>query len=118
VSAATLAAPTADALAREHPEFRGWLDLLAAVREEAGSATWADATPDVAVTAPLPVTVTAPPSWLLPPVVVIAPSRMMPPVSAVLPSACVPPMAASAPPLPLSMVPVPAHSWRPGVNAS
>jgi len=53
VSAATLAAPTADALAREHPEFRGWLDLLAAVREEAGSATWADATPDVAVTAPL-----------------------------------------------------------------
>ena len=53
MSAATLAAPTADALAREHPEFRGWLDLLAVVREEAGSATWADATPDLAATAPL-----------------------------------------------------------------
>jgi len=46
VSATALAAPTADALAREHPEFRGWLDLLAAAGEEAATGPWADAVPD------------------------------------------------------------------------
>ena len=46
MSATALAAPTADALAREHPEFRGWLDLLAAAGEEAATGPWADAVPD------------------------------------------------------------------------
>lgn len=46
MSAATLASPTAQALAREHPEFRGWLDLLEAVRDEADRPAWADTVPD------------------------------------------------------------------------
>ncbi|HEV8584123.1 MAG TPA: formate dehydrogenase accessory protein FdhE [Methylomirabilota bacterium] len=49
----TLAAPTADALAREHPEFRGWLDLLAAAQEEAARPAWTEAVPEApATTAP------------------------------------------------------------------
>ena len=44
----TLAVPTAQALAHEHPEFRGWLTLLAAVAEEAAAAVWADAVPESA----------------------------------------------------------------------
>ena len=44
----TLAAPTAQALAHEHPEFRGWLTLLAAVGEEAAGSVWADAVPESA----------------------------------------------------------------------
>jgi FdhE protein len=48
VSAPTLAAPTAQALAHEHPEFRGWLALLAAVGDEAAASVWADAVPEVA----------------------------------------------------------------------
>jgi len=44
----TLAAPTARALADEHPEFRGWLTLLAAVGDESLVAAWADAVPQSA----------------------------------------------------------------------
>jgi FdhE protein len=44
----TLAAPTAQALADEHPEFRGWLTLLAAVGDESAVAAWADAVPQSA----------------------------------------------------------------------
>jgi FdhE protein len=50
----TLGAPTAEMLAREHPEFRGWLDCLAAARDEASARLWTDAVADVsASTAPL-----------------------------------------------------------------
>lgn len=42
----TLAAPSARALADEHPEFRGWLTLLAAVGEERGVSAWDDAVPE------------------------------------------------------------------------
>ena len=55
--ATTLSAPTAEALAREHPEFRGWLGLLAAVRDEAAAPAWVEAVPDplpdTAIGAPL-----------------------------------------------------------------
>jgi FdhE protein len=54
VSVATLAAPTAEMLAREHPEFRGWLALLEAVGEESATAAWGAAVPDSAASgAPL-----------------------------------------------------------------
>ena len=46
MSAISLAAPSAEALAQEHPEYGGWLRLLAAVRDEARAAVWADAVPD------------------------------------------------------------------------
>lgn len=50
----TLGAPTAETLAREHPEFRGWLDCLAAVRDEARARPWIDSVGEVsASTAPL-----------------------------------------------------------------
>ena len=45
MSATTLAAPTADALAREHPEYRGWLDVLAAAADEAARTAWVYAVP-------------------------------------------------------------------------
>ena len=45
MSATALWAPTAEALAREHPEFRDWLGLLASVRDEAAVPAWADAVP-------------------------------------------------------------------------
>jgi FdhE protein len=47
VTTPTLGAPTAQTLAREHPEFRGWLDCLTAARDEASAQLWADAVPDV-----------------------------------------------------------------------
>jgi len=47
----TLGAPTAETLAREHPEFRGWLDCLGAVRDEASARLWTDAVPDVSAPA-------------------------------------------------------------------
>jgi FdhE protein len=54
VNATTFAAPTADALARERPEFRVWLDLLAVAGEEAAAQAWADAVPQAsAAGAPL-----------------------------------------------------------------
>jgi FdhE protein len=52
VSATTFSAPTADTLAREHPEFRGWLALLAAADEEAAAPAWADAVPDTPAAGP------------------------------------------------------------------
>lgn len=46
MSTTTLATPTVESLAREHPEFGGWLDLLSAVADEAATSAWADAIPD------------------------------------------------------------------------
>lgn len=46
MSVTTLAAPTAQALAHEHPEFRGWLTLLAAVGEETANPAWNEAVPE------------------------------------------------------------------------
>jgi FdhE protein len=54
VSTSTLATPTVETLAREHPEFSGWLALLSAVRDETATGAWADATADTpAAGAPL-----------------------------------------------------------------
>jgi FdhE protein len=46
VTAATLAAPTVEALARAHPEFSTWLDLLVTVDDEAASPRWTRAMPE------------------------------------------------------------------------
>jgi FdhE protein len=46
VSTTTLSTPTVETLAREHPEFGGWLDLLSVVAEEAATDAWANAIPD------------------------------------------------------------------------
>jgi FdhE protein len=43
----TLSTPTVETLAREHPEFGGWLDLLSVVADEAATDAWADAIPDM-----------------------------------------------------------------------
>src|SRR5437868_3775224 len=48
VSTTTLSTPSVDTLAREHPEFGGWLDLLSVVADEAATEAWADAIPDTA----------------------------------------------------------------------
>ena len=56
MSAPGLSTPTAEALARQHPEFRGWLGLLDAIGVEAAVPAWADAVPeppDMAVGTPL-----------------------------------------------------------------
>jgi len=53
VSTTTLATPTVENLAREHPEFGGWLDLLSAVADEAATSAWADAIPASAAGVPL-----------------------------------------------------------------
>lgn len=45
MSPAPLTAPSAGALARAHPEFSPWLELLAAVEREAAAPVWADAVP-------------------------------------------------------------------------
>ena len=44
----TLSTPTVETLAREHPEFGGWLDLLSVVADEAARGAWVDAIPDTA----------------------------------------------------------------------
>jgi FdhE protein len=49
VSATGLAAPTAEGLALAHPEFRGWLDVLAAAEDEARRPEWGDAVPECGV---------------------------------------------------------------------
>lgn len=46
MTASVFAAPTADGLAREHPEWRGWLAVLEATADEAGVRAWNDAVPD------------------------------------------------------------------------
>ena len=43
-----LGTPTAASIAREQPECRGWLDVLAVAAEEAERDVWDDAVPDVA----------------------------------------------------------------------
>ena len=50
MSPTTLAAPTAQALAEDHPEFRGWLALLAAVADESGISGWDAAAPTITAT--------------------------------------------------------------------
>jgi FdhE protein len=50
VSTTTLSTPTVETLAREHPEFGGWLDLLSVVADEAAGGAWADAIPDTPAT--------------------------------------------------------------------
>jgi FdhE protein len=45
VSSTLLAAPTADALAQEHPEWRAWLALLEVTAEEARGRAWEEAVP-------------------------------------------------------------------------
>lgn len=48
MTASAFAGPTADSLAREHPEWRAWLAVLEATADEAGVRTWEDAVPDEA----------------------------------------------------------------------
>jgi FdhE protein len=42
VSTTTLSTPTVETLAREHPEFGGWLDMLSVVADEAADDVWAE----------------------------------------------------------------------------
>jgi FdhE protein len=46
VTASAFAAPTADGLARDHPEWGAWLAVLEATAHEAGDRAWEDAVPD------------------------------------------------------------------------